>query len=231
MVAIPTLLISEDQIRDLVRSLEIRYVGNRDPHLFFALLTDPPDSRERFDEKDHHVSLCSGLIEQLNQKYNDSGVAPFYHFHRHRVLTKLRTPGMGWERKRGKLLDFNELLRGETDKFPVKIGDLSNPHARPLCNYAGFGHAVASRLCASSGRSGGSPAESRGNKSRHQHGSTGLRNFSAARRYQRTFRKSGRAWRTSIPDRPDWTSTRAPFRTCTRIYSERASLQGKVSTR
>src|SRR6202040_1482153 len=25
----------------------------------------------------------------------------------------------------GKLLDFNELLRGETDKFPVKIGDLS----------------------------------------------------------------------------------------------------------
>jgi len=28
-------------------------------------------------------------------------------------------------RKRGKLLDFNELLRGETDKFPVKIGDLS----------------------------------------------------------------------------------------------------------
>ncbi len=125
MVAIPTLLISEDQIRDLVRSLEIRYVGNRDPHLFFALLTDPPDSRQRFDEKDHHVSLCSGLIEQLNQKYSDSGVAPFYHFHRHRVFNEVENTWMGWERKRGKLLDFNELLRGETDKFPVKIGDLS----------------------------------------------------------------------------------------------------------
>src|ERR1700730_8261895 len=125
MVAIPTLLISEEQIRGLVRTLEIRYVGNRDPHLFFALLTDPPDSRERFNDKEHHVTLCSGLIEELNQKYSDSGVRPFYHFHRHRVFNEVENTWMGWERKRGKLLDFNELLRGETDKFPVKIGDLS----------------------------------------------------------------------------------------------------------
>ena len=125
MVAIPTLLINEEQICDLVRTLEIRYVGNRDPHLFFALLTDPPDSRERFDEKDRHVSLCSRLIEELNEKYSDTGVRPFYHFHRHRVFNEVENTWMGWERKRGKLLDFNELLRGETDKFPVKIGDLS----------------------------------------------------------------------------------------------------------
>src|SRR6201993_4388107 len=32
---------------------------------------------------------------------------------------------MGWERKRGKLLDLNQLLRGRFDIFPVKIGDLS----------------------------------------------------------------------------------------------------------
>src|SRR3984893_5103203 len=125
MVAIPTLLINEEQICDLVRTLEIRYVGNRDSHLFFALLTDPPDSRERFDEKDRHVSLCSRLIEALNEKYSDTGVQPFYHFHRHRVFNEVENTWMGWERKRGKLLDFNELLRGETDKFPVKIGDLS----------------------------------------------------------------------------------------------------------
>ena len=125
MVAIPTLLISEEQIRDLVRTLEIRYVGNRDAHLFFALLTDPPDSRERFDDKEHHVTLCSSLIEELNRKYSASGMRPFYHFHRHRVFNEVENTWMGWERKRGKLLDFNELLRGETDKFPVKIGDLS----------------------------------------------------------------------------------------------------------
>ena len=32
---------------------------------------------------------------------------------------------MGWERKRGKLLDLNKLLRGQYDSFPVKMGDLA----------------------------------------------------------------------------------------------------------
>ena len=32
---------------------------------------------------------------------------------------------MGWERKRGKLLDLNKFLRGEYDSFPIKVGDLS----------------------------------------------------------------------------------------------------------
>jgi len=31
---------------------------------------------------------------------------------------------MGWERKRGKLLDLNKLLRQHYDSFPVKVGDL-----------------------------------------------------------------------------------------------------------
>ncbi len=32
---------------------------------------------------------------------------------------------MGWERKRGKLLDFNRLIKGAYDSFPVKVGDLA----------------------------------------------------------------------------------------------------------
>ena len=31
---------------------------------------------------------------------------------------------MGWERKRGKLLDLNKLLTGEFDAFPIKAGDI-----------------------------------------------------------------------------------------------------------
>jgi cyclic beta-1,2-glucan synthetase len=125
IVAVPTLLINEEQIKDLVRSLEIRYIGNRDPHLFFALLTDPPDSEQRFDERDQFVSLCSGLIEGLNRKYARGGRGPFLHFHRHRVFNEIENKWMGWERKRGKLLDFNDFLRGQYDRFPVKVGDLS----------------------------------------------------------------------------------------------------------
>jgi cyclic beta-1,2-glucan synthetase len=125
IVAVPTLLIDEEQIRDLVRSLEIRYIGNNDPHLYYALLTDPPDSEQRFDERDQFVSLCSGLIEGLNKKYGRSGCGPFLHFHRHRVFNEIENKWMGWERKRGKLLDFNDFLRGQYDRFPVKVGDLS----------------------------------------------------------------------------------------------------------
>ena len=32
---------------------------------------------------------------------------------------------MGWERKRGKLLDLNQMLRGVHDPFPGETGDLS----------------------------------------------------------------------------------------------------------
>jgi len=125
IVVVPTLLINEAQIRDLVRSLEIRYIGNSDPQLYFALLTDPPDSAQPFDERDQFVSLCSGLIEGLNRKYPRGSSGPFLHFHRHRVFNEIENKWMGWERKRGKLLDFNDFLRGQNDRFPVKVGDLS----------------------------------------------------------------------------------------------------------
>src|SRR5271169_5010441 len=49
----------------------------------------------------------------------------FFLLHRHRVYNRREQGWMGWERKRGKLLDLNKLLRGEHDSFPVKIGDLS----------------------------------------------------------------------------------------------------------
>ena len=40
MVAVPTLLLNEAQVRDLVLDLEIRFLANRDRNLYFALLTD-----------------------------------------------------------------------------------------------------------------------------------------------------------------------------------------------
>ena len=38
---------------------------------------------------------------------------------------------MGWERKRGKIEEFNRLLRGATDtSFTVCLGDLADPARR-----------------------------------------------------------------------------------------------------
>jgi len=125
LVVVPTLSLNESYVRRMVRELEIRFLANRDAHLYFALLTDAPDSQFPTDQSDELVSLCSVLIEELNRKYGGEGVSPFFLFHRFRSFNPSEGSWMGWERKRGKLLDLNELLRGGEDNFPVKVGDLS----------------------------------------------------------------------------------------------------------
>jgi hypothetical protein len=125
MVAVPTLLLNEAQVRDLVLDLEIRFLANRDHNLLFALVTDTPDSDRPMDERDKLAGLAKELIEGLNRRYRTGGRAPFYLFHRHRTFNPSEGRWMGWERKRGKLLDLNRLLRGGFDAFPEKTGDLS----------------------------------------------------------------------------------------------------------
>ena len=56
--------------------------------------------------------------------YAQEGKGSFYLFHRHRTYNESEGIWMGWERKRGKLLDFNKLLLGGEDHFPVKAGNL-----------------------------------------------------------------------------------------------------------
>lgn len=125
IVAIPTLLINEKQIRRLLDDLEVRYLVNRDPNIFYALLTDLPDTAEPAMEQDPRIELAVRLIQDLNRKYADEPYGGFYLFHRHRVYNPREQAWMGWERKRGKLLDLNQYLRQGYDPFPVKTGDLS----------------------------------------------------------------------------------------------------------
>jgi cyclic beta-1,2-glucan synthetase len=125
LVAIPTLLLNEKQVRALVEDLEVRFLGNHDRNIHFALLSDLPDSRQPAPEDNVLVTLCSKLIEELNERYAKKNMGSFFLLHRHRVYNRRERGWMGWERKRGKLLDLNQLLRGQYDSFPVKIGDLS----------------------------------------------------------------------------------------------------------
>jgi cyclic beta-1,2-glucan glucanotransferase len=125
VVVVPTLLLSEKQVRTLVEKLEVHYLANRDRNLHFALLTDLPDSEVPPDENDPLVHLCVELVEELNAKYSGQKSGSFFLLHRHRVFNPFEEVWMGWERKRGKLLDFNKLLRSEYDSFPVKAGNVA----------------------------------------------------------------------------------------------------------
>ncbi len=125
LVAVPSLLFNKEQVCRLVEDLEVRFLGNHDPNIHFALLTDLPDSREPSPEDDPLVHYCAQLIRELNEKYASQASGSFLLFHRHRVYNPRERVWMGWERKRGKLMDLNKLLRDQHDSFPVKVGDLS----------------------------------------------------------------------------------------------------------
>jgi hypothetical protein len=126
LVAVPSLLLNEEQVRSLVCDLEVRFLANRDPHLHYALLTDLPDavSKPRTNDTDPLAELAIQLIDELNAKYSLQKKGGFILLHRHRIFSIREGVWMGWERKRGKLLDLNKLLVGDYDAFPIKAGRL-----------------------------------------------------------------------------------------------------------
>ena len=124
LVAVPTLLLSERQVGELFDDLEARYLSNQDPHIHFLLLTDLPDSKTRpiGEEQNPLVRMAIHRTEELNTRYAKEEGGSFLLLHRLRVFNSRQGVWMGWERKRGKLLDLNGLLLGESDNFPVKAG-------------------------------------------------------------------------------------------------------------
>ena len=125
MVVVPTLLESADELNHLLQELELYYLSNPDPQLTYALLTDFGDApAEDMPEDAQLLALASVGIENLNKKYTPT--TPFYLFHRQRQWNPSEGVWMGWERKRGKLADFNRLLLnlGGT-AYTTQVGDAS----------------------------------------------------------------------------------------------------------
>ena len=123
VVAVPAMLSDVAEIDDLVEALEVRYLGNRDVNLSFALLTDFRDAASATTDADAALlAHARAAIGALNTKYALPG-GGFYLFHRARVWSAGEGVWMGWERKRGKLEDFNRALRGDSDGFASVVGD------------------------------------------------------------------------------------------------------------
>jgi cyclic beta-1,2-glucan synthetase len=124
MVIVPTLLDSEDQVVAFLAHLEVQAAGNVDRHLHFAVLSDFRDAAT--ETRPHDAAILDAAragIDALNEKH---GAGRFFLFHRLRQWNEQEGRWMGWERKRGKIEEFNRLLRGATDtSFAVQIGDLS----------------------------------------------------------------------------------------------------------
>lgn len=127
MVVVPTLLARPQDIDDLLEAMEIRYLGNRDPNLFFALLTDFSDAPEQTLPGDKALlAHARAAVRTLNETYSEDRPCIFSLFHRPRVWNPFEQIWMGYERKRGKLEQFNARLRGGAQTaFSDIVGDQS----------------------------------------------------------------------------------------------------------
>jgi cellobiose phosphorylase len=125
LVAVPALIYSKHNVDCLCEQIEVRYLANRDPHLLFCLLTDWTDADAQVQAPDAALlQQAADHIVRLNQKYAPDLPGPFLLLHRPRQWNACQQAWMGHERKRGKLSDLNQFLRGGArDRFSLVIGD------------------------------------------------------------------------------------------------------------
>lgn len=127
MVVIPVIWSTVKEVQELAARLELHYLANRDPNIHFALLGDLVDAdAERLPEDAAVLAAARASIEELNCRYSSSGGSTFHLFQRRRMWNPSEGVWMGWERKRGKLVEFVELLKGRTDNtYDCVVGDTS----------------------------------------------------------------------------------------------------------
>jgi cellobiose phosphorylase len=127
IVVVPSMITSKQGLADLLEGLEIRYLANRDDHLSFALLTDFADATQQIlpGDADLVLQLQQGIAD-LNSKFQRNHQDIFFAFHRPRLWNPGESRWIGYERKRGKIAQFNALLRGgPTTPFSLIVGDVS----------------------------------------------------------------------------------------------------------
>jgi len=116
-------LLTGERSGDEYAALLERYrLANRDSgaELRFGLLADLPDRDAPMgDQQRKWVKRAQAAIDALNKKY-DGG---FYLFFRSPVFQKTDEHYVGWERKRGALLELTRLLRGRPTGLRVRAGD------------------------------------------------------------------------------------------------------------
>jgi cyclic beta-1,2-glucan synthetase len=115
-VVIPTLFTSPETVAELLEKLEVHYLANQDKHLSFALLGDFVDAPlEEMPDDEAMLDAALRGIADLNARYSHDETERFFLFHRRRQWNESEAVWLGWERKRGKLHEFNRYLRGARD--------------------------------------------------------------------------------------------------------------------
>ncbi len=122
-VVMPTIISSIEKLDAMIKKMEVTYLANRSENMYYMLLGDCMSSdKQVIDIDEKIVKYAKEKLDILNEKYPCEHVL-FNFMYRKRVYSKGEGCYMGWERKRGGLLQFNRLILG---KFSDKeINDIA----------------------------------------------------------------------------------------------------------
>ncbi len=126
LVVVPALLSSASAAQAVIDRLEVTYLANRDVAMGFAIVGDLKGAAEETQPGDHIVIEAAVRgISELNTRYEaEHGFRPFHLLIRGRSFNESEGSWMGWERKRGALVELVREMRGSADTtFTTKLGD------------------------------------------------------------------------------------------------------------
>ena len=120
-VIIPTILNSEEKVKEMINKLEVYFLANPQNNIYFALLGDVTEAKQK-DEKFDKKVIQTGLdeVKRLNEKYKLNGFNRFHFLYRKRTWSESEGKFIGWERKRGLLTTFNKYIKNQiSNNFEV----------------------------------------------------------------------------------------------------------------
>ncbi len=125
LVVVPMMSMSQDVVRREIEKLEVRFLANQEPNLYFSLFSDFADAAEPVEPGDAELlQAARDGIASLNVRYPGGR---FLLFHRARVWSETEQRWIGRERKRGKIEDLNAFLSGKGSSEILNVGSLPRP--------------------------------------------------------------------------------------------------------
>lgn len=119
-VVMPTIISSIEKLDQMIKKMEVTYLANRSDNMYYMLIGDCVSSnKETIDMDEKIINYAKQKLKELNEKYKSPHVL-FNFLYRKRVYSEGEECYMGWERKRGALLEFNKLVLGKLTDEEIK---------------------------------------------------------------------------------------------------------------
>ncbi len=120
ITVITSLLTSKKEVDDLLKKLLNCYFANKDENALFGLLCDLKESNSIETKEDEELICYTKMkAEELNEEFGCN----FLIFIRKRHFSSTEGKYMGWERKRGAVIELTRVIKGKESSISLICGN------------------------------------------------------------------------------------------------------------